>query len=195
MKNKAFNFFSSLGVIFFLTGIVFFFVKTWLGILLILVSFGFNVYVKKKFPKEFNRVIENAKKQSEIKTYKLIHIEGLNFFDNNSEIGMRMPENKIEIFSNAQSKEIFLNEIEHAAILEEITSETKNKSVIARALVGGILLGGVGAVVGGLTALNPDLKKNKNYYLQIKTKTGIDVIFSGKTETLKTIKEQIVKNV
>ena len=108
---------------------------------------------------------------------------------------MRMPENKIEIFSNAQSKEIFLNEIEHAAILEEITSETKNKSVIARALVGGILLGGVGAVVGGLTALNPDLKKNKNYYLQIKTKTGIDVIFSGKTETLKTIKEQIVKNV
>ena len=106
-----------------------------------------------------------------------------------------MPDKKIILSDGNYSQEIKFSDIENVAILEEITSDLKDKSVVARALVGGLLLGGVGAVVGGLSGVAPSYKKNKKYYLQIKTRIGDDIILTGKTNDLKTIKENITKNV
>ena len=129
------------------------------------------------------------------KTLNVKYIEGLKNFNNNTNIKISMPDKIFILSDGSQTREIKLNDIEHAAILEEITNDIKDKSVIARALVGGILLGGVGAVVGGLSGVMPTYKKNKNYYLQIKIKSGEDFILTGKINVLKQIKERIIKNV
>lgn len=194
-QNKKFNFLSSLGVVLFLVGIVFLFIKLWFGFMLFAACFGINLYLRKTFPDDFKRITDGSSMPPGETVYKLKHVEGLRFFDNNSDIKIRMPGDKLVMFSGSQNHEISYSDIEHAAILEEITKDLKDKSVIARALVGGLLLGGVGAVVGGLTAVNPTYKKDKKYYLQIKTKAGEDIILTGKTNVLKSLKEIIVNNV
>lgn len=190
-----FKFLSISSVILFFTGIIFFFFKFPVGLVILFLCFGVNLFIQKKYPDEFKRIVENGNAQKSDKTYKLKHIEGLNFVDNNSNLKISMPDKKIILSDGDYSQEINISDIEHAAILEEITSDIKDKSVVARALVGGLLLGGVGAVVGGLTGVTPSYKKNKKYYLQIKTKSGDDIVLTGKTNDLKVIKDNIVKNV
>ena len=54
----------------------------------------------------------------------------------------------------------------------------KDKSVIGRAVVGGVLFGGVGAVVGGMSGLQPTEKEvNKRIVLYIEFEDGY--IFEG----------------
>ena len=70
-----------------------------------------------------------------------------------------------------------VDEIEAIDILTE--EEAKNKSVIGRAIVGGVLFGGVGAVVGGLSGvgqkkkikeiLSLDTIDGKTYLLPVQT--------------------------
>ena len=190
-----FKFLSISSVILFFTGIIFFFFKFPVGLVLLFLCFGVNLFIQKKYPDEFKRIVENGNAPKTDKTYKLKHIEGLNFVDNSSDLKISMPDKKIILSADNYAQEINISDIEHAAILEEITNDIKDKSVIARALVGGLLLGGVGAVVGGLTGVTPSYKKNKKYYLQIKTKSGDDIILTGKTNDLKIIKDNIIKNV
>lgn len=52
----------------------------------------------------------------------------------------------------------------------EITE--KNKSVIGRALVGGILLGGVGAIVGGISGTGTKKKKDRRMFFIISYKSN-----------------------
>lgn len=190
-----FKFLSILSVILFFTGIVFFIIKFPVGLILLFLCFGINFYIQKKYPDEFKQIIENSKNQKTNKTYKLKHIEGLNFIDTNSGINISMPDKKLILSDENSTTEIKINDIKHAAILEEIINDLKDKSVVVRTLVGGLLLGNVGAVVGGLTGIAPSYKKNKRYYLQIETVSGDDIILTGKINDLKTIKETIIKNV
>lgn len=46
----------------------------------------------------------------------------------------------------------------------------KNKSVIGRAIVGGVLIGGLGAVVGAMSGLSKKQKAEKHYYMVINYK-------------------------
>ena len=191
--NKKFKCLSITSVFLFFTGIIFFFIKIPVGIIILFICFGINFYIQKKFPDDFKRIVEEN--GSKPKTLNVKYIEGLKNFNNNTNIKISMPDKIFILSDGSQTREIKLNDIEHAAILEEITNDIKDKSVIARALVGGILLGGVGAVVGGLSGVMPTYKKNKNYYLQIKIKSGEDFILTGKINVLKQIKERIIKNV
>lgn len=195
IKNKTFNILSILSVFLFFAGIIFFFIKILVGITLLFLCFVINFYIQKKFPDDFKKIVEENKKAPSAKILKLKHVEGLKFFDNNIDLKVSMPDDKIILSSGTQTQEIKFNDIEHAAILEEITNDIKDKSVVARALVGGLLLGGVGAVVGGLSGVTPSYKQNKTYYLQVKTKSGDDIILSGKISSLKEIKEKVIKNV
>lgn len=55
----------------------------------------------------------------------------------------------------------------------ETELKTKNKSVLGRAVVGGALLGGAGAVVGGMTGLDKkEVKKDKRYIILTYRKNG-----------------------
>ena len=78
--------------------------------------------------------------------------------------------------------------------MEEIEQTQKNKSVIARAIVGGLLLGGVGAIVGGISGACPTLKSNKKYFLEISNGPDKIIITAG-NDTLKQIKNSISSQV
>jgi hypothetical protein len=65
---------------------------------------------------------------------------------------------------------------------EEITKT--NKSVVGRAVVGGLLMGPVGAIVGGMSGMNKDKLKNTNYlvinYWDLETKKAQTLLIRGK---------------
>lgn len=74
----------------------------------------------------------------------------------------------------------------------------KQKSVLKRALVGGVMLGGVGAVVGGLSGVGNKQKSKERYYIGIEyTETdGTKNIISGEYNVLTDqITPGLIKNI
>ena len=70
----------------------------------------------------------------------------------------------------------------------EITSSKqlvdKEKSVIGRAIVGGVLTGGIGAVVGGMSGINDGSKETRlMHYLTMTFNDGNKAIFSFKNDS------------
>lgn len=106
------------------------------------------------------------------KNYELLYIEGLQGLQN-CKSKIRLSNNKIlylDIWpscyeSRKKSYNIKYENIKKVELLKQI--EEKDKSVIGRAIVGGVLLGPVGAVVGGMSGLGT--KQKKDFYLKITT--------------------------
>ena len=71
--------------------------------------------------------------------------------------------------NNIRVKTIFFNEIQGIDISEDGTSvfNKSTSSVVGRALVGGLLFGGVGAVVGGVTGKSKEKKTLNSYKVTI----------------------------
>lgn len=70
----------------------------------------------------------------------------------------------------------------------------KKKSVVGRAIVGGILTGGIGAIIGGMSGLGSKTKKGIKYYLiinywDIKTKKPMSILIGTDTEIALFIKK------
>ena len=91
------------------------------------------------------------------------HYGGIPFV-NTKEIITLLFEDCLKIRHNKETKiTIEYQNIKNAEILKEI--ESKDKSALGGVLVGGLLLGVVGAVVGGVTASGKN--KKENYFLKI----------------------------
>jgi len=196
MNNKFNMLFNIFGVLF-LAAIVMFFIKPMLGIITLVCAIVLNIYLQIKFPTEMKNFLEKTqKKAAQNKTFNVLYIDGIKFFDNNSDVKIEFLPDLINITNKENRCEnIKYIDIENTNILTEIEQTQKDKSVVIRAVVGGLLLGGVGAIVGGLSAVNPTYEKNKKYYLQIKTKNGIDCVFTAKTNILTDIKNEVLKYV
>ena len=80
-------------------------------------------------------------------------------------------------------------------ILEEIEQTQKNKSVIARAIVGGVLLGPIGAIVGGVSGVSPELKTNKKYFLEFTINESEKIIITTNNKDLKQIKTTVAEKI
>lgn len=93
--------------------------------------------------------------------YKLLFLQGIDGLEN-LPAKIRIDNGDVLLDIDKKTYSVKLKNVE---LLQEIT-ET-DKSVIKRALVGGILLGPVGAIVGGMSGIGT--KKNKAYYLKIST--------------------------
>lgn len=96
------------------------------------------------------------------------------FYQNNGTIEDNIPEGKISVLLHQHGIKIcgrFFMEILnlHNSQIENITeisqNELKDKSTIGRAVLGGVLLGGLGAIIGGMSGIGT--KNVKRYYLII----------------------------
>lgn len=93
------------------------------------------------------------------------HIDGIPFVNKGEIIALNFLETDLKITKgkNEDLLNIPFQKIKNAEVLIEMAE--KNKSVIGRAVVGGLLLGPVGAVVGGISGTGTN--KKKNHFLNI----------------------------
>lgn len=86
---------------------------------------------------------------------------------------MKLAYNRNLVFYDSKMKDVMsveYSDITNAEILTE--TEEKDKSVIGRAIVGGLILGPVGAVVGGMSGTGK--KEKKHYYLRLTISYGTE---------------------
>ena len=101
-------------------------------------------------------------KNKAVKTYYLNHESGLDGFPRTA-TKATLDEEKMNItFSQLGLKNKVCVPIANVTNCEKYTeTELKEKSVLGRAAIGGLLFGGAGAVVGAVSGVNP---KEKNVY-------------------------------
>jgi hypothetical protein len=101
-------------------------------------------------------------KNKNVKTYYLNHLEGLDGFPRTATKVTLDEEKKNLTFSQLGLKIKVCVPFENITNCEKYTEkELKEKSVLGRAAVGGLLFGGAGAVVGAISGSTP---KEKNVY-------------------------------
>ena len=199
-KNKEFEKLINISTVLFVLSIIFLFIIPLLCYITFPTSIFLMIKAKNKYPKEFEKLTILQQKthtaEAWAKKYKVKHIQGVNFADFEQTLDLTINKNEL-IFSERNKELIKINnsEINNLEILEELEQTQKNKSVIARAIVGGLLLGGVGAVVGGLSGACPTLKTNKKYYLEITTNGPDKVIITTDNNSLKQIKTTIYNQI
>ncbi|MBE7645961.1 zinc ribbon domain-containing protein [Tenacibaculum finnmarkense] len=111
---------------------------------------------------------------------------------------MEIPTGKVQIILHTHGIEIsqgLINfiPIHHSQIIsikntskEEISKS--NKNIIGRAVVGGLILGPVGAVIGGMTGMGKEKIINKHYlvvnYWEVKSKSAKTLLISGSDDLI-----------
>ena len=92
--------------------------------------------------------------------------------------------------------EIEFSKIKNVRILQQIEQSQKEKSPVYRAIIGGVLLGPVGAIVGGLSGLTSAFKSDKKYYIEIERPEPDDnIIFTGCNKDIQELNKIISKRV
>ncbi len=180
-----------------ISGIVLVFINFKIALIVFGAFIYFAIIIPKKFPSEWKQASENktnVMNTSALKSFSIIHIEGVKNTDQNQKCTLKINSEYLSFEDNKENfiDKVELSDIKNLCILEEIEQTQKNKSTIGCAVVGGLLLGSVGAVVGGLSSLNPTMVENKKYYLEIKTSKGPDIIITSDNATLKNIKDIIL---
>ncbi len=120
-------------------------------------------------------------------------IEGI--FDQNENTNTSIPSGKVNVLIHTHGLQVTSDfyierlKIHHSQIisLKQTSKEEllrKDKSVIGRAVVGGLILGPLGAIVGGMSGIgNKDKFVNKHYliinYWDIESKTAQSLLISG----------------
>lgn len=137
------------------------------------------------------------KNQNSPKVLPFYHIEGIKNLNQNEIINLEIASDSIVFFQKGKSPllSIEINKIDNVQTLQEYENTEQNKSVIGRALVGGLLLGGVGAIVGGISGVGTKTKQNTLYYLEITAGENIIVLkpFFNSENIANVIKNQINK--
>ena len=101
-------------------------------------------------------------KNKTVKTYYLNHESGLEGFPRTATKATLDEEKKDITFSQLGLKNKVCVPLSNVISCEKYTeTELKEKSVVGRAVVGGLLFGGAGAVVGAVSGANP---KEKNVF-------------------------------
>ena len=98
--------------------------------------------------------------------------DNLGFLTGGNMVNVELYENHLEIkeFKNSVTLKYSLITDVFYGLETEIVN--KNKSVIGRAVAGGLLFGGVGAVVGGISGTGTKTKKERHFYFIISYKSS-----------------------
>lgn len=92
------------------------------------------------------------------------HISGIPFMAEKSTVNLYMYKDRISIEKKSY---ILFDKIKGSEIIYGSEIETISGSPLSRALVGGFILGGIGAIAGGLSGLQSSQVSKKGYYLII----------------------------
>lgn len=118
-----------------------------------------------------------SKKGSIISDYFKL-TDNLGVYKNGDMVDVALYEDHLIIMSPILKQEINLNYSQITDIFYGLETEITqvNKSVIGRAVAGGLLFGGVGAVVGGISGTGTKVKKERHFYFIISytSNTGED---------------------
>lgn len=98
------------------------------------------------------------------------HIDGLQGYSSGIAVNLTQEETMVSIAKRLSKEQpIYLpyTQISAVDVVSENDVTEKNKSVVGRAAVGGILLGPLGAIVGGMSGVGAKKKNEKKYYFVI----------------------------
>lgn len=101
-------------------------------------------------------------------------------------VSLELREEKLRITERLGKKKSYLlsyDQITNVQTSFEVQTTEKDKNVIGRAVVGGLLFGGAGAVIGGMSGIGKKTKTSRNHYLIINciSKSGNDSEISFQT--------------
>lgn len=77
---------------------------------------------------------------------------------------------KNKVFNNSIIK-IRLDQVTGANVITEKEIIEKSKSTVGRAMIGGVLLGPLGAIIGGISGIGVNQKSKSHYYMVINYKS------------------------
>ena len=120
-----------------------------------------KVEIKKEMP------IVKEKKVKVLKLTDITHIEGISSLREEEKCKLNVNDNDLIVVSNIGNFNISLDRIVNAGILSKKEMESKNKSVLGRAMVGSLI--GLG-FIGALSGIGQKVKKKYNYFLVINYK-------------------------
>lgn len=120
-----------------------------------------KVEIKKEMP------IVREKKIKVLKLTDITHIEGISSLREEEKCELNVNDNDLIVVSNIGNFNISLDRIVNAGILSKKEMESKNKSVLGRAMVGSLV--GLG-FIGALSGIGQKVKKKYNYFLAINYK-------------------------
>ena len=120
-----------------------------------------KVEIKKEMP------IVKEKKVKVLKLTDITHIEGISSLREEEKCELNVNDNDLIVVSNIGNFNISLDRIVNAGILSKKEMESKNKSVLGRAMVGSLV--GLG-FIGALSGIGQKVKKKYNYFLVINYK-------------------------
>lgn len=120
-----------------------------------------KVEIKKEMP------IVKEKKVKVLKLTDITHIEGISSLREEEKCELNVNDSDLIVVSNIGNFNISLDRIVNAGILSKKEMESKNKSVLGRAMVGSLI--GLG-FIGALSGIGQKVKKKYNYFLVINYK-------------------------
>lgn len=124
------------------------------------IIYSITPYGMKKFDEKMEKTLEQI---------PFTHVSGLEKIKENTPVAIKIQDKNciiVDIHSDIYET-IQLNEIKTAEPISRISLTEKDKSIIARALVGGIVFGVVGAVVGGMTGIGTHKEETINNFFKI----------------------------
>jgi len=115
-----------------------------------------------------DKKIERIKIQKQtIKPISLIHISGIPNYESGVKVKFYKNLNEINI---DKTYSIPIKNIESTSLNSSKQLTEQQKSVISRALVGGLLLGGVGAIIGGISGVGTQQETTMMWMITINYK-------------------------
>ena len=132
------------------------------------------------FANLFIRYFKIQKRKGIVKLMPFKHIEGISKLAKGIDVNISFHENNV-IIDNIIYR---ISSIEKLKITSSKQLVDKENSVIGRAIIGGVLTGGIGAVVGGMSGINDGSKETRlMYYLTMTFKDGSSAVFSFKNDS------------